>query len=312
MLPVTQKNNLVASKSECFSHIFPKHLKVKVCEFQPFWILVVLTKKMRETRSFRYSNAQFSHSLTSLTLRSPMPTIWHNGIVRKIETIAPDVRTFQVEVPELQSFDFQAGQFVTMDLPIGEKRLQRWRSYSIANPPSNSNRLELCIVNSSEGLGSKYLFDEIQEGAILKFKGPDGGFVLSEKIEKDLVFICTGTGVAPFRSMILDLKNSGKPHQNIHLIFGTREESGILYRDEFEALARTIPGFRYDIVLSRQSNWAGWQGHVHQVYMEQYASPRQDVAFYLCGWSSMIDEAVANLLLKLGYERGQVHYELYG
>ena len=241
-----------------------------------------------------------------------MPTTWHDGIVRKIETIAPNVRSFQVEVPDMESFDFQAGQFVTMDLPIGEKRLQRWRSYSIANAPDHSNQLELCIVYSTEGLGSKYLFDHVQEGAVLKFKGPDGGFVLPEKIEKDLVFICTGTGIAPFRSMILDLKNSGKVHRNIHLIFGTREESGILYRDEFEDLARNLPGFRYDIALSRQDDWSGWKGHVHQVYMEQYATPRPDVAFYLCGWSNMIDDAVANLMLQLKYDRSQIHYELYG
>ncbi len=241
-----------------------------------------------------------------------MPTNWHNGIVRKIETIAPNVRTFQVEVPEVESFDFQAGQFVTMDLPIGEKRLQRWRSYSIANAPDHSNQMELCIVNSTEGSGSKYLFEEIQEGSVLKFKGPDGGFVLPEKIEKDLVFICTGTGVAPFRSMILDLNNAGKTQRNIHLIFGTRTEKDILYRDEFEALSRSIPGFRYDIALSRQADWPGWKGHVHQIYLEQYATPRPDVDFYICGWSNMLDDAVANLMLKLGYDRSQIHYELYG
>lgn len=241
-----------------------------------------------------------------------MPTTWHDGIVRKIETIAPNVRSFHVEVPNVESFDFQAGQFVTMDLPIGEKRLQRWRSYSIANAPNGSNQLELCIVNSIEGPGSKYLFDEVRESAVLKFKGPDGGFVLPDAIDKDLVFVCTGTGIAPFRSMILDLKNSAKPHRNIHLIFGTREESGILYRDEFEALARSTPGFRYDVVLSRQADWAGWKGHVHQVYLAQYATTRPDVDFYLCGWSNMIDDAVANLLLKLKYERSQIHYELYG
>lgn len=106
-----------------------------------------------------------------------MPTTWHDGIVRTIETIAPNVRNFQVEVPDLQSFDFQAGQFVTLDLPIGEKRIQRWRSYSIANAPNGSNQLELCIVNAPQGLGSTYLFEEIQTGSLLKFKGPDGGFV---------------------------------------------------------------------------------------------------------------------------------------
>ncbi|MFN0215764.1 MAG: ferredoxin--NADP reductase [Saprospiraceae bacterium] len=241
-----------------------------------------------------------------------MPTTWHDGIVRKIETIAPNVRSFQVELPALDSFDFQAGQFVTMDLPIGEKRLQRWRSYSIANAPNHSNQLELCIVNAPEGIGTNYLFKEVQEGAVLKFKGPDGGFVLPEKIENDLVFVCTGTGIAPFRSMILDLRNSGRKHRNIHLIFGTREESGILYRDEFELFAKTIPGFKYDIVLSKQPDWQGLKGHVHQVYMKDYAVPRPDLAFYLCGWSNMIDEAVANLLLKLKYDRSQIHYELYG
>ncbi len=241
-----------------------------------------------------------------------MPTTWHEGIVRKIAPLAPNVRAFHLEVPDVETIDFKAGQFITLDLPIGEKRLQRWRSYSIANAPDGSNQLELCVVRSEQGVGSQYLFDEITEGSTLKFKAPDGGFVLPETIDKDLVFVCTGTGIAPFRSMILDIQKTGKAHRGIHLIFGTRDESSILYRAELEELSRTMPGFRFDVVLSRQPEWPGWKGYVHQVYMDQYQSPRADVAFYLCGWSSMIDDAVANLLLKLRYDRAQVHYELYG
>ena len=241
-----------------------------------------------------------------------MPTTWHEGTVSKIKLLAPDVRAFHLEVPALDAIDFIAGQFITIDLPIGEKRLQRWRSYSLSNAPNGSNELELCVVRSPEGRGSQYLFDEVKEGDILKFKGPDGGFILPETIDKDLVFICTGTGVAPFRSMILGLKNSGKPHRGLHLIFGTRLESGLLYREELEELSRTMPGFRYDAVLSRQEDWPGWKGYVHQVYLQEYQTPRPDVAFYLCGWSNMIDEAVENLLLKLGYDRSQIHFELYG
>jgi CDP-4-dehydro-6-deoxyglucose reductase len=241
-----------------------------------------------------------------------MPTIWHEGIVRKIESIAPNVRSFLLEVPDVRSFDFRAGQFVTMDLPIGDKRLQRWRSYSIANAPDGSNALELCIVRSDSGLGSRFLFEEVTEGSAIKLKGPDGGFVLPEQIDKDLVFICTGTGIAPFRSMILDLKKSGKSHRNIHLIFGARTEGEILYREEFEALTHTMPGFRFDVALSRQENWPGWKGYVHQIYLQEYARKRPDVSFYICGWSNMIDEAVANLLVQLKYERSQIHYELYG
>ncbi|HNM23798.1 MAG TPA: FAD-dependent oxidoreductase [Saprospiraceae bacterium] len=241
-----------------------------------------------------------------------MPTTWYDSKVTKITSEAPNVRRFWVEVPGDEPFSFQAGQFVTMDLPIGEKRLQRWRSYSIANAPNDANLLEFCVVKAEQGAGSRYLFDEIDLGTTLRFKGPDGAFVLPQTLDKDLVFICTGTGVAPFRSMLLDIKNSGRPHKNIHLIFGSRTETDILYRDEFEALSRSMPGFRYDVALSRQPEWPGRKGYVHQIYLEQYAQARPDVDFYLCGWSNMIDEAVANLMVKLGYDRTQVHYELYG
>ena len=241
-----------------------------------------------------------------------MPVTWYEGIVKKIETEAPEVRRFWVEAPGPETFDFKAGQFITLDLPIGDKRLQRWRSYSIANAPDDSNQIELCIVRSGKGPATAYLFDEVRTGSILRFKGPDGAFFLPDTLDKDLVFICTGTGIAPFRSMIQDIYRRGKPHRNIHLIFGTRYENGILYRNELEELAREHSEFRFDVVLSRAENWPGFKGHVHQVYLNQYADIRPDVAFYLCGWSSMIDEAVANLMIKLGYERSQIHYELYG
>jgi CDP-4-dehydro-6-deoxyglucose reductase len=241
-----------------------------------------------------------------------MPVIWYNGVVQKIVPAAPNVLRFWLEVPGETPFTFEAGQFITVDLPIGDKRVQRWRSYSIANAPDNRNLLELCIVRSADGDGTRYLFEAIREGAEIRFKGPGGGFVMPAQIEKDLVLVCTGTGVVPFRSMLQDLVNTGKAHRNIHLIYGTRHESGILYRDEFEYLARTMPGFRYDIVLSREPDWSGYKGHVHQVYMDIYKDNRPDVEFYICGWTTMLDEAVANLLVKLKYDRTQVRYELYG
>lgn len=242
-----------------------------------------------------------------------MPTTWYDSIISKIEPAAPDVKRFWLETANGARPDFQPGQFITMDLPIGDKRLQRWRSYSIASAPGDDpNTLEFCIVRAPEGLASHYLFDEVKPGVAIRWKGPEGGFVLPETLDKDLVFVCTGTGVAPFRSMLRDIRHLGKPHRNIHLIFGTRMEADILYREEFEEMARTMPGFRYDVALSREPGWTGYKGYVHQVYLEHYAEKRPDVDFYLCGWSNMIDEAVANLIVKLGYDRTQIHYELYG
>jgi len=251
--------------------------------------------------------------------RQIMPWKWYDSNVVRIEDQAPNTKRFWVEVPNETVLDFKAGQFVTMDLPIHEKRLKRWRSYSIANHPDASNQLEFCIVYLEGGAGTEYLFKEIEIGTPIRFKGPSGAFVLPEKVESDLVFICTGTGVAPFRSMLWDLYVNNKPYQNIHLIFGTRYTSGILYRDEFEELMKKMPRFRYSVALSREENitpddfpFEINSGYVHQIYKRHYGEKRDDVHFHICGWSNMIDDAVANLVVEMGYDKSQIHYELYG
>ena len=247
-----------------------------------------------------------------------MPTTWYNSKIIKITDESPTTKRFWAEVENVEKLDFKAGQFVTMDLPIGEKRRQRWRSYSIANAPDETNVLEFCIVLLEGGAGSTYFFEEVKIGTPIKFKGPDGGFVLPEKTEKDLVMICTGTGIAPFRSMVWDLYNKGETHHNIHLIFGTRFENGILYKNEMEALMDKMPGFKFEAALSRETAintefpFPVHSGYVHPIYMERYREVSPKVQFYLCGWSAMIDDAVANLIVKMGYDRSQVKYELYG
>lgn len=238
-----------------------------------------------------------------------MAVTWYESKITKIAPMSPGVHRFWLENPGIT---YQAGQFITMDLPIGDKRLQRWRSYSIAGAPAEGGDLELCIVRSAEGAGTRYLFEEVKEGDIIRWKGPDGSFTLPENIQKDLVLICTGTGIAPFRSMLRELQLTGASHRNIHLIFGTRTEADILYREELEQLAQEMPGFRFDIALSRQPDWTGYQGYLHQIYQKEYAISRPDITFMICGWSKMIDEAVAHLILDLGYDRTQVLYELYG
>jgi len=237
---------------------------------------------------------------------------WYDSHIIKIEDCSKNTKRFWVEIEGVTAFDFQPGQFVTMDLPIHEKRLKRWRSYSIANAPDGSNILEFCIVYLEKGAASEYLFNEAKVGTSIRFKGPSGGFVLPEPIAHDMIMVCTGTGVAPFRSMLQSIANTSTPHQKLHLIFGTREEAGILYREEFEALTQQIPGFSYSIALSRQEDWSGWKGHVHQIYEDAYAEVGSDRHFYLCGWTQMVDQAVEKIIIGLGYDKSQVHFELYG
>jgi ferredoxin-NADP reductase len=239
---------------------------------------------------------------------------WYDSQIIDIQNETDSTKRIWVKIEGEEKVNFQAGQFVTMDLPISDKRLKRWRSYSIASAPVGEDTvLEFCIVKAVESTGgSKYLCDEATIGTPIRFKGPDGTFVLKQPLEKDLVLICTGTGIAPFRSMIWDIHNQNVPYKNIHLIFGCRHEKDILYRQEFEELAQKMPNFKYSVTLSREKDWQGTKGYVHEVYTEVYREKRDDVDFYICGWSNMIDDVVAKLMVDLGYDKSQIHYELYG
>ncbi|MFZ1704082.1 MAG: FAD-dependent oxidoreductase [Saprospiraceae bacterium] len=241
-----------------------------------------------------------------------MPTTWYEGKITKIESITENTKQFSVQILNEAIFEFKAGQFVTMDLPIGQKRLDKWRSYSLANEPNDKGILEFCIVRFEEGLASKYLCDEVKEGDILKFKGPDGGFVLPEDLNKPMIWIATGTGVAPFRGMMWDIIKNNLPFTSIHLIFGTRKKSDILYFDEFKTWAKENKNFTYSVALSRENVDGFTRGYVHEVYMDQnYAIP-EEATIYLCGWSKMIDQAVELLIIQKKVKHAQIKYELYG
>src|SRR5689334_8976228 len=97
---------------------------------------------------------------------------WRTGEVIRIENETKDTKRFWIRVPELTSFDFNPGQFVTLDLPIHEKSNKRWRSYSIASWPGGSNVFELVIVLDRKGAGTHFLFENIEIGSTITFRGP--------------------------------------------------------------------------------------------------------------------------------------------
>ncbi|WP_462220691.1 ferredoxin--NADP reductase, partial [Ferruginibacter sp.] len=224
-------------------------------------------------------------------------------------------RRFWLQVPELESFDYKPGQFVTLDLPIHEKTNKRWRSYSISSWPDSSNVFELVIVYMEDGAGTSYLFDKIEVGSEITFRGPVGVFTLPEVLDTDYYLICTGTGIAPFRSMLHHIALHNLPHKNVYLIFGTRTKENLLYYEELKNLTANNSGLYYIPVLSRE-NWEGEKGYVHKVYKDLIAAKKQGDAlppahFYLCGWKNMIDEA-KKTITELGYDRKAIHQELYG
>ena len=247
---------------------------------------------------------------------------WRTGKIIRIENETAATRRFWIEVPELERFDFKPGQFVTLDLPIHEKVNKRWRSYSIASWPDGTNVFELVIVLLDGGVGTTYLFNQTDVGSELSFRGPTGVFVLPETIDRDLFLVCTGTGVAPFRSMVHHIRNHNIPHQNIYLIFGCRTFGDCLYANELRQLQDELPNYKYIPTYSREKEGNGEYrtGYVHAIYEElcnnncepgQVPKVLKPSYFYLCGWKNMIDEAKQRILA-LGYDKKSIHLELYG
>lgn len=234
---------------------------------------------------------------------------WRKAIVTSIKNETADTRVFRIQVPEIENFSFEPGQFVTLDLPIHEKASKRLRSYSIASNPNNTNELELLIVLNPQGIGTPYLFNEVQVGSELILRGPQGVFTLKQPLDKDVYLICTGTGVAPFRSMIKHIHQQQIPHQKITLIYGCRTKQNLIYFDELSQLETKMHNFTYIPTLSREE-WEGRSGYVHGIYEELI----QDTASgqcYLCGWREMIDEAKQRLA-QLGMDKKDIHVEIYG
>jgi CDP-4-dehydro-6-deoxyglucose reductase len=158
-------------------------------------------------------------------------------------------------------------------------------------------------------VGTNYLFHQVEKNSVIKVSKALGKFHLPEIIDLDICFVCTGTGIAPLRSMLFDIFNKNTPHKNLYLIFGNRTEKDILYRKELEHLEQKHPEFKFIPVLSRDTNWKGYKGYVHKVYEKMFAH-HPEIYFYLCGWHNMLGEA-KHRLAEMGYDKKHVKSEVY-
>jgi len=204
-------------------------------------------------------------------------------------------------------FTFKAGQFIMTHAMNGPK--EEKRPYSIASPPSLKGKIELCLNRVEEGFMSNYLCD-LKEGETLPIDGPYGKFVLQEPIEKGVMFVGTGTGIAPFRSMIYDLLDSGKAEgKEIWLVFGIRYETNILYESEWKALASKYSNFHYIQTISRPQTWTGEKGYVQEKIRKFIPDP-SGLVVYICGLTPMV-EAVQTTCMELGLSKEKIHFEKY-
>ena len=205
-----------------------------------------------------------------------------------IRQLTHDVRQIDLRLLEPPDIGFKAGQFVSFEVPDARTGRMVTRPYSIASAPSALDTISLLLNFVQGGPGSTYLF-KLNEGDATTFSGPAGNFYLRDDPERQLLFVATGTGIAPIRSMLLANAERPVPRRTT-LFWGLRSQRDIYYEDDLERLAKQVPGSSVVITLSRPE--AGWPGVVGRVtgLVEQEVGDVKTLGVYLCGNSAMITD----------------------
>ena len=219
--------------------------------------------------------------------------------VASIERVAADVAIVKLQLPATEKFEFLAGQYVDILLKDGKRR-----SYSMANAPYQEGPLELHIRHTPGGAFTDAIFGDgtpsahaVKEKDILRLEGPQGTFFLREDSAKPIIFLASGTGFAPIKSVIEQMifKNTQRP---MVLYWGGRRPQD-LYQSALAAQwAQELPQFRFVPVISdalAEDAWTGRTGFVHKAVMEDFPD-LSGHQVYACGAPIVVQSAKADFV----------------
>lgn len=211
-----------------------------------------------------------------------------------------------------EELKFYSGQFGWLSFERNGELLRK--PYSIACAPWEKE-LDFCVTKVEGGKVSSAIH-ELQVDDKVSFLAPLGVFVLpKEDSYEHIMFVCAGSGIAPFRSMVRDLfgkhfgSNGEDTTKKVSLLFGTRDSSSVIYEDEFRGLKDACSNFLYNVSLSREEKEGYLKGYV-QDHLETVIREKKGMKIYICGLSEMTRE-VKKKLLDMGFENRQLHVEIY-
>lgn len=223
--------------------------------------------------------------------------------------ISPTVMKIRFE-PN-RRFIYKPGQFLSVFIPNpdGSKRLLR-RAYSFASPYdiALNEGYELCVRMVEGGIGTSYL-SQLNVGDTFEATAPYGDFIYrGGSSDRSACFIATGTGIAPFRAMILSEEFQENPPEKTTVLFGLSSENEIFYRGELEA-----EGIEVIHAVPRASDdWPGFHGRVTD-YLKQLPTTWawHSTDFYICGNPNMVIDVDKILSGGHGVKESSIYKELF-
>lgn len=207
----------------------------------------------------------------------------------RVESIerAHSVAIVKLKLPPAERLQFRAGQYIDILLADNQKR-----SFSIANAPHDDAYLELHVRHQPGGYFSEHVFHHLQPREMMRFKGPLGSFFMQDDSDKPILFLASGTGFAPIKSMIEHAIHNGIKRPMV-MYWGARVRDDLYMDDLARSWEKQIPGFRYVPVLSESpvsDMWTGRRGLVHEAVLEDFAD-LSGYQVYACGAPVMVEAA---------------------
>jgi CDP-4-dehydro-6-deoxyglucose reductase, E3 len=230
-------------------------------------------------------------------------------VVLGVEALSPSVRALALGCPDGGGISYVPGQWINLHVEVGGGVDKRAYSIASAPDPEHPERFEIAVTRVETGQVSRALHT-LPVGARLAMDGPHGFFTREAAETHAALLVGTGTGVCPLRAMIqAELRNPTGP--KLALLLGARTEEEILYRAEFEALARKHARFEFYSTLSRpHAAWRGLRGYV-QGHLRELLDVSARPHVYVCGLTDMVSDTRRVLKEELGLDRKQIHSERY-
>ncbi len=228
--------------------------------------------------------------------------------------LSENVFLLNFKLLEPADINFVAGQYLILKVPKDNAFLPRL--YSIASGPSKKNEFDLIVELVPNGLASEYI-KSFKIGQEVSFTGPAGQFTVKENA-KNKVFLITGTGIAPVRAILQDVKHS---ESGVDVFWGLKNYQDVYLFDEFKDFEFQIPNFRLHICLSRETKLDKIDesvvkyfdiGHVDSCFDKLLNDGYQlsSADYYLCGRREVV-ESLKNYLLSKKVPLADIHFEKF-
>lgn len=231
--------------------------------------------------------------------------------VARIRDLTHDIKEVTLDLIEPEAIEMVAGKFIQLQTPEYELTDEPvYRAYSVSSAPSITNQVEVEIRKVPDGICTTYVHEYMKEGDEVIFNGPYGDFFLRDT-QRDVVCIAGGSGMAPIKSILLDMVEKGT-NRKVRYFFGAVTKRDLFLIDEMKELESKLPNFEFIPALSgplQEDNWEGETGLITDV-LDSHLETGENIEAYLCGSPGMIDACI-NVLTKNGVPDELIYYDKF-